>query len=102
MMNVDKVETLYVRDVYERLADIKQESVPSWKSNRPWPRVREFMRENLPVGSLLIDVGCGPVKHHTNGTFSIGFDTCGEALLKAKRNSYQDQVLADGLHLPFR
>ncbi|KAI1730007.1 methyltransferase domain-containing protein [Ditylenchus destructor] len=74
---------------------------------RPWPKVARFLDE-LPSGSLVLDAGCGPLKHHVaKDSFTIGFDTCVEALLagtqaNADHMQYKDVVLADISHLPFR
>lgn len=50
--------------------------------------------------------GCGPLKHHVaKDSFTIGFDTCVEALLAGTQTNagqYKDVVLADIAHLPFR
>uniref|UniRef100_A0A915DZC8 Methyltransferase type 11 domain-containing protein n=1 Tax=Ditylenchus dipsaci TaxID=166011 RepID=A0A915DZC8_9BILA len=107
-MDGSKVEELYVRDVYDRLArQIELSCAPPSLINssngcRLWPRVHQFLKE-LKTGSLVVDAGCGPLKYNAPGTFIIGFDTCSEALLGSQcHGQSRDVVLADALHLPFR
>lgn len=123
-MEIDKVQEIYVRQVYEKLArhesyiyDQASTSSTVPDRNKPWPAVQEFINK-MPKGSVIIDAGqnfifkttnffikftgCGPIKQEIPDCFRIGFDTCSEGLILSKYSPYHDIVIADGLNLPFR
>lgn len=63
-MEVNKIQEIYVWDVYEKLARheayIYNQASTSFSSkldqNKPWPAVQEFIKK-IPKGSIIIDAG---------------------------------------------
>lgn len=63
-MEDEKIEEIYVQNVYEKLAqqqvfnefNLLKNQNDSRNLHRLWPNVRNFVT-NLPVGSVLIDAG---------------------------------------------
>ena len=64
------LEKKYVYDIYEKIA-------PHFSHTRykPWPRIEKFLN-NLPIGSLVADIGCGNGKYLgvNPDVFMIGTD----------------------------
>lgn len=52
-----KLEQMYVHQVYEDIAGHFSET-----RHKPWPRIGKFVAE-LPLGAVLVDVGCGNGKY---------------------------------------
>ncbi|KAI6214857.1 hypothetical protein M3Y94_00317700 [Aphelenchoides besseyi] len=101
-MNGD-VEQCYVHEVYTKLAAHAPQSFFDNASQRNWPNVSKFL-QSLQIGSVIVDVGCGPNKYATSTSYTIGIDNCSEVLVKAKNtnNVNGDIVIGDALNLPFR
>ncbi|KAI6187884.1 putative methyltransferase KIAA1456 [Aphelenchoides besseyi] len=101
-MNGD-VEQCYVHEVYTKLAAHAPQSFFDNASQRNWPNVSKFL-QSLQIGSVIVDVGCGPNKYATSTSYTIGLDNCSEVLVKAKNtnNANGDIVIGDALNLPFR
>lgn len=97
------VEQCYVYNVYSKLAAHSPQSTYDNAPQRSWPNVSKFIRD-LEVGSVIVDVGCGPNKYITKDCFMIGVDNCSEVLIKAKNsnNSDREVIIGDALRLPFR
>uniref|UniRef100_A0A915ATK4 Methyltransferase type 11 domain-containing protein n=1 Tax=Parascaris univalens TaxID=6257 RepID=A0A915ATK4_PARUN len=95
-----EIEKQYVHEVYSRLASHCAEK-ESKKKLRIWPNVKKFIDE-LPPGSVVIDVGCGQMKYEIYDGFLLGSDICPEVLLQAHKCPLSDVHLADALHLPYR
>ena len=53
----EKLENSHVQQVYEEIADHF-----SGTRHTPWPRIAQFIKD-LPVGSILADIGCGNGKY---------------------------------------
>ncbi|XP_069686068.1 alkylated DNA repair protein alkB homolog 8 isoform X3 [Periplaneta americana] len=66
----ERLESLHVHEVYEEIASHFSDT-----RHKPWPNVLSFV-ESLPLGSMLVDVGCGNGKYFgfTRGIFEIGCD----------------------------
>ncbi|KAI6241565.1 Methyltransferase domain protein [Aphelenchoides fujianensis] len=101
-MNGD-VEQCYVHEVYTKLAAHAPQSFFENAHQRHWPNVFKFI-QSLEVGSVVVDVGCGPNKYATSNCYMIGVDTCAEVLLGARNtnNLNGDMVIGDAMNLPFR
>ncbi|KAJ4432479.1 hypothetical protein ANN_21098 [Periplaneta americana] len=61
----ERLESLHVHEVYEEIASHFSDT-----RHKPWPNVLSFV-ESLPLGSMLVDVGCGNGKYFgfTRGIF---------------------------------
>ncbi|CAB3402512.1 unnamed protein product [Caenorhabditis bovis] len=95
----ETVEKEYVHAIYSRLATYQQKELKQ-SSPRIWPRVRQFV-DQQPVGSLILDIGCGEAKYTSTRCHVIGFDSCPEVLSASKKDSI-DLALADALNIPIR
>jgi len=89
------MEKEHVYDVYEKIA-------PHFSNTRykPWPKVEEFMN-NIPKGSIVLDVGCGNGKYlgcNSENLFTIGTDRSFNLIdiARQKNQAYQTFV-ADSL-----
>lgn len=67
-----------------------------------WHRVKSFI-DDLPVGTLLGDIGCGDGKYFgiNNGVYSIGSDRSIK-LLEVSYDTKHDTFCCDGVKLPLR
>ena len=59
-----QLEKTHVHSVYENIAGHFSET-----RHRKWPRVAEFVT-SLPLGSILVDVGCGNGKYLGNSNLA--------------------------------
>ncbi|GLV35618.1 uncharacterized protein CBL_01232 [Carabus blaptoides fortunei] len=66
----EELESTHVHKVYEEIATHFSDT-----RHKPWPNVLDFIN-SLPVGSVMIDVGCGNGKYlgHNKNLFEIGCD----------------------------
>lgn len=92
-------EEIYVHQVYNDIA-------PHFSQTRykPWPIVTKFLNE-LPTGSIGIDVGCGNGKYlNTNpDIYIIGSDRSSKLIECAHSvNKSYNILIADGMHLPHK
>lgn len=94
------MEKKHVYEVYEKIA-------PHFSNTRykPWPKIKKYL-EDLPVGSLNCDVGCGNGKYlgvNKNNVINIGTDRSFN-LLEICRERDQDfqTFFCDSLKLPVR
>lgn len=91
-----KLEKDYVKCTYDNIAD--EFSGTRYKK---WPKVQAFI-DNLPVATLLLDVGCGNGKYlDNNSTINIGCDVSLSLLSICKKRGFE-VVLCDMTRLPFR
>ena len=84
--------------MYEEIADHF-----SHTRHSPWPRVLGFI-DGLPVGGLLIDVGCGNGKYldrRNSGLAKVGCDYSSGLLGICRQRGFQ-AVRCDALRLPYR
>uniref|UniRef100_A0A1I7WXG6 Methyltransf_11 domain-containing protein n=1 Tax=Heterorhabditis bacteriophora TaxID=37862 RepID=A0A1I7WXG6_HETBA len=93
------IEEEYVHSVYSRLATYQKKDHRS-SSPRIWPNVKNFL-ESQPVGSIVIDIGCGEAKYAHPSTLVLGVDTCADVLISACGKVNMDLLLADAVGLPF-
>ena len=92
-----ELEETHVHEVYEKIADHF-----SGTRHSPWPRIAEFLRE-LPVGSLVADVGCGNGKYLgiNDSVFKTGSDrSLNLAAICAERGF--PVIVCDIMSLPYR
>jgi alkylated DNA repair protein alkB family protein 8 len=91
------VEKRHVHDLYNAIA-------PHFSSTRyaPWPAVEIFLND-LPAGSLVLDIGCGNGKYMqvNKALTTIGSDTSLGLLSICAEKGYNIAV-ADGVRLPFK
>ncbi|VIO87603.1 Uncharacterized protein BM_BM17957 [Brugia malayi] len=71
------------------------------KSAVRWVNVQQFVNQ-LPLGTVVIDIGCGEAKYHRNDCFFMDCDTCLEMLVQLQLPPMVDLQLADALNLPYR
>ncbi|XP_055700460.1 alkylated DNA repair protein alkB homolog 8 [Phlebotomus papatasi] len=92
-----KVEEENVHKIYNEIAQHFSETRHS-----PWPKVAEFIA-NLPLGSSLVDIGCGNGKYLVSreDIVKIGCDRS-EGLLKVCQERQLNSFLCDCLELPIR
>ncbi|MFH4978330.1 hypothetical protein AB6A40_005039 [Gnathostoma spinigerum] len=95
------LESHYVREVYSLLASYSTKNCRSNRGLRVWRPVQKFLND-LPTGSIVIDVGCGQAKYSKKDGFVLGSDTCPEILRSIARSTTLDVQLADAVHLPYR
>ncbi|RYG47338.1 class I SAM-dependent methyltransferase, partial [archaeon] len=90
------VERLHVHALYDAIA-------PHFSATRhsPWPAVETFVKA-LPVGSVVLDIGCGNGKYMglNPGALVIGMDRS-EGLLRICADRGYDTLQADAVSLPF-
>lgn len=94
-----EIEKKHVYDVYEKIA-------PHFSHTRykPWPKVAEYLN-NLPIGSLNADIGCGNGKYLNvnEKIFTIGTDRSFNLISICREKNATNQIfVADSLKLPFR
>lgn len=95
-------ERQFVHDVYEEIA-------PHFSQTRykPWPVIEKFIT-NLHRNTVVADIGCGNGKYQAveqadGGRFFIGSDRSRELIsIAAKKHPEADNLIADGLCLPYR
>ncbi|XWS21555.1 hypothetical protein CRYUN_Cryun30bG0064300 [Craigia yunnanensis] len=92
-----EIEKKYVHRVYDAIA-------PHFISTRfaKWPKVAAFL-ESLPVGSLILDAGCGNGKYLGLSTscYFIGCDR-NPPLIKICADKGHEVLVADAVNLPYR
>lgn len=92
-----EIEKKYVHRVYDAIA-------PHFSSTRfaKWPKVAAFL-SSLPLGSLILDAGCGNGKYlgFTPNCFFIGCDISAQ-LIKICKERGHDVLVADAVNLPYR
>ncbi|XP_026479271.1 alkylated DNA repair protein alkB homolog 8-like [Ctenocephalides felis] len=66
----ENLERIHVHSVYEQIASHFSDT-----RHKPWPNVEKFI-QTIPVGGILIDVGCGNGKYFKSGSsiVQIGCD----------------------------
>ncbi|KXS97497.1 hypothetical protein AC578_9082 [Pseudocercospora eumusae] len=114
-----KYEQEHVHEVYEKIAShfsstrykvIPPSSIPpphhiliNTPSLQPWPIIERFL-QNLPPGSIGLDIGCGNGKYLTvnPNVFMLGSDRSSNLISIAKHHQPHSVLLADILHLPHR
>ncbi|XP_033631422.1 alkylated DNA repair protein alkB homolog 8-like [Asterias rubens] len=91
------LEETHVHKVYNNIAGHFSET-----RHKPWPQVTEFLKE-LPMGSILLDVGCGNGKYLDGnpGLFSIGCDRSVKLIEICKERRFE-AFTCDGLNLSIR
>lgn len=92
-----EIEKKYVHRVYDAIA-------PHFSSTRyaKWPKVASFL-SSLPLGSLVLDAGCGNGKYlgyNPNCSF-IGCDISAQ-LIKICNERGHEVLVADAVNLPYR
>jgi ubiquinone/menaquinone biosynthesis C-methylase UbiE len=96
-MSTTNVEKEYVHEVYEAIA-------PHFSETRykPWPLVEQFIRD-LPISSLVADVGCGNGKYMGVNplTHFTGSDRSSNLISICQSRGFEAMV-ADNLYLPYR
>ncbi|KAL0272725.1 UNVERIFIED_CONTAM: hypothetical protein PYX00_005587 [Menopon gallinae] len=92
-----KLEESYVHEVYEKISDHFSET-----RHKPWPNVLKFV-QSLPVGSILVDFGCGNGKYFNKESlrFEIGLDTSFN-LMEVCRNRGFECFCCNCLQVPLR
>ncbi|KAL3879966.1 hypothetical protein ACJMK2_032242 [Sinanodonta woodiana] len=92
-----KLENVHVHQVYDNIADHF-----SGTRHSPWPRISEFLKQ-LPVGSLVADIGCGNGKYLgvNNQICMIGSDRS-QNLVKICRERNYLAIISDILSIPLR
>ncbi|EFO13295.2 hypothetical protein LOAG_15235, partial [Loa loa] len=56
----------------------------------------------LPLGTIAVDIGCGEAKYYRSDCFFMDCDTCLEMLAQLRLPPLVDLQLADALNLPYR
>eukprot|EP00916_Digyalum_oweni_P002600 GHVL01004728.1.p1 GENE.GHVL01004728.1~~GHVL01004728.1.p1 ORF type:complete len:254 (+),score=45.99 GHVL01004728.1:26-787(+) len=79
LINNKIIEKKYVNDVYDSIA--RHFSHTRYK---PWPNVEQFINR-FPVGSVIIDTGCGNGKYLQCGSFMMGTDNSRPLLEEAQQ-----------------
>ncbi|KAL8750964.1 MAG: hypothetical protein Q9199_006738 [Rusavskia elegans] len=92
----EKYEGKHVHEVYEQIA-----SHFSSTRYKPWPIVQRFLQE-LPSGSVGLDVGCGNGKYLTvnPNVFIVASDRSENLVKIAGQHRPHSSVIADNLSLP--
>ncbi|XP_073978123.1 tRNA (carboxymethyluridine(34)-5-O)-methyltransferase alkbh8 [Rhodnius prolixus] len=92
-----ELENKYVGETYSNIAD--HFSLTRYK---PWPQVLEFVQD-FPVGSLVLDVGCGNGKYfgYRNNIFEVGSELCSSLALICRKRGFET-VNNNCLSLPFK
>ncbi|CAI9116375.1 OLC1v1017503C5 [Oldenlandia corymbosa var. corymbosa] len=97
VQSTPEIEKKYVHRVYDAIA-------PHFSSTRfaKWPKVSAFLN-SLPVGSLVLDAGCGNGKYLglNPESFFIGCDIS-SALVKICADRGHEVLVADAVNLPYR
>lgn len=92
-----EIEKKYVHRVYDAIA-------PHFSSTRfaKWPKVATFLK-TLPLGSLILDAGCGNGKYLglTPDCYFIGCDISAP-LIKICADREHEVLVADAVNLPYR
>ncbi|GAB4845237.1 tRNA methyltransferase, has a role in tRNA modification [Ancistrocladus abbreviatus] len=92
-----EIEKTYVHHVYDAIA-------PHFSATRfaKWPKVAAFL-SSLPVGSLVLDAGCGNGKYLglNPQCFFVGCDIS-SPLVKICAERGHEAVVADAVNLPYR
>lgn len=92
-----EIEKKYVHRVYDAIA-------PHFSSTRfaKWPKVASFL-SSLPLGSLVLDAGCGNGKYlgYNPNCFFIGCDISAQ-LIKICNERGHEVLVADAVNLPYR
>lgn len=92
-----EIEKKYVHRVYDAIA-------PHFSSTRfaKWPKVASFL-SSLPLGSLVLDAGCGNGKYlgYNSNCFFIGCDISAQ-LIKICNERGHEVLVADAVNLPYR
>ncbi|KAG7033392.1 Alkylated DNA repair protein alkB-like 8, partial [Cucurbita argyrosperma subsp. argyrosperma] len=92
-----EIEKKYVHRVYDAIA-------PHFSSTRfaKWPKVASFL-SSLPLGSLVLDAGCGNGKYlgFNPNCFFIGCDISAQ-LIKICDERGHEVLVADAVNLPYR
>lgn len=92
-----EIEKKYVHRVYDAIA-------PHFSSTRfsKWPKVASFL-SSLPLGSLILDAGCGNGKYlgFNPNCFFIGCDISAQ-LIKICNDRGHEVLVADAVNLPYR
>lgn len=92
-----EIEKKYVHRVYDAIA-------PHFSSTRfaKWPKVASFL-SSLPLGSLILDAGCGNGKYlgFIPNCFFIGCDISAQ-LIKICNERGHEVLVADAVNLPYR
>ncbi|KAL9629541.1 MAG: hypothetical protein Q9204_005211 [Flavoplaca sp. TL-2023a] len=94
--NAHEYEKEHVHEVYEQIA-----SHFSSTRYKPWPIVQRFLQE-LPTGSIGLDVGCGNGKYLTvnPNVFILASDRSESLVRIASQHRPHSSVIADNLSLP--
>ncbi|KAI9789000.1 MAG: tRNA methyltransferase, has a role in tRNA modification [Piccolia ochrophora] len=89
-------EEEHVHQIYDQIA-----SHFSSTRYKPWPLVEQFLND-LPVGSIGLDVGCGNGKYLSvnSNVYMIGSDRSPALIKIATQRGVQSTVVADSLNLP--
>lgn len=92
-----KLEKEHVLQVYDQIAGHF-----SVTRHKPWPQVLEFVC-SLPLGSMLLDVGCGNGKYmgHNKQVFQVGCDTSFELMKICNARGFE-VLTCNCLKLPYR
>ncbi|KAK3028848.1 hypothetical protein RJ639_037692 [Escallonia herrerae] len=97
VQSTPEIEKKYVHRVYDAIA-------PHFSSTRfaKWPKVATFLN-TLPLGSLVLDAGCGNGKYLglNPNSFFLGCDISGP-LVKICADRDHEVVIADTVNLPYR
>ncbi|XP_022086771.1 alkylated DNA repair protein alkB homolog 8-like isoform X2 [Acanthaster planci] len=91
------LEATHVHQVYDSIAGHFSQT-----RHKPWPHVLGFL-QSLPMGSILLDVGCGNGKYLDGNPsiFSFGCDRSVKLVEICKERRFQ-AFSCDGLNLPVR
>lgn len=92
-----KLEQQFVHQVYDTISDHFSQT-----RYKPWPKVLNFV-QSFPVGSILLDVGCGNGKYfnHNRKIFEIGCDYSHRLTTICKERGFE-VLRSDCLYLPFK
>ncbi|KXJ22380.1 Alkylated DNA repair protein alkB-like 8 [Exaiptasia diaphana] len=95
--DAQRLEATHVHEVYEKIAEHFSDTRHS-----PWPKIASFLRD-LPMGSLVADVGCGNGKYLgiNDNIFKMGSDRSFNLTSIAKERGHSI-IVCDILQLPYR